>query len=148
MRWRWSTPCSTGRATPTSRAHCDFYRLEKRWAERPFWAERAAWPDDAPAHPKPQAESPTIARRAVVEDDYVVARDVVITADHPRGVWQVGGVPLVPLMRFLDRRWRAEGELARAAAEHLECAPERVEAALGWLTFRGLLVARDGEPER
>jgi flavin-dependent dehydrogenase len=127
----------------------DFYRLEKRWAERPFWAERAAWPDDAPAHPKPEASPPRIARRPVVEDDYVVARDVVVTVDHPRGVWQVGGVPLVPLMRFLDRRWRAEAELVRAAAEHLECAPERVEAALGWLTFRGLLVARESAaPER
>ena len=120
----------------------DFYRLEQRWVERPFWSARRAWPDDAPAHPRPAAEPPRIARRPVIADGYVVEREVVVTADHARGVWQVAGVALAPLMRFLDGGWRTAGELVPAAAAHLECPPAAVETALGWLVHRGLLVAR------
>jgi len=121
----------------------DFYRLESRWADRPFWIQRATWPDDAEAHPRPGAAAPVVARRPVVEDGYVVERDVVVTADHPRGVWQIDGVPLVALMRFLDQDWRPGGDLTADAAGRLSCQPKQVETALGWLGHRGLLVARE-----
>ncbi len=121
----------------------DFYRLESRWADRPFWSERAAWPDDVEAHPRPDAAPPVVTPRPVVEDGYVVEREVVVTADHPRGVWQIDGVPLVVLMRFLDQDWHPGDDLTANAAEHLSCEAKQVETALGWLGHRGLLVARD-----
>lgn len=121
----------------------DFYRLDRRWRGHPFWAERAAWPDELPAHPRPNEAPPEIALRPVIEDGYVVERDVVVTADHPRGVWRIDGVSLVALMRFLDREWRPGDDLSAQAARHLSCEPNQVEKALGWVGHRGLLVARD-----
>ena len=120
----------------------DFYRLESRWSERPFWAERRVWPDDAPAHPDPASQAPEIASRPVISDGYVCEREVVVTADFPRGIWQVAGVALVPLMRFLDRAWRPAEDMVAVTAEHFACQPEAAEKALGWLSHRGLLVAR------
>lgn len=125
-----------------ARSGRDFYRLERRWAERPYWRERAAWPDDLPSHPPPRARPPEIACRPVIVDGYVSERDVVLTADHPRGVWQIDGVALVPLMRFLDVGWRPGGELAEAAARHFNRSTRQVGTALAWLDGRGLLAAR------
>jgi flavin-dependent dehydrogenase len=123
----------------------DFYRIESRWPERPFWAERRVWPDDAPAHADPASRAPEIASRPVICDGYVCEREVVVTADFPRGVWQVAGVSLVPLMRFLDDAWRPAEDVVVAAAGHFACPPEAAEKALGWLSHRGLLVARQSE---
>ena len=123
----------------------DFYRLEDRWRDRPFWAERRVWPDDVPAHPDPASQAPEITRRPVISDGYVCEREVVVTADFPRGIWQVAGVALVPLMRFLDQAWRPAEDMVAAAAGHFACPPEAAEKALGWLTHRGLLVARQSE---
>jgi len=102
----------------------DFYRLEQRWPETPFWHARRRWPDDLPAHAPPSALPAQIATRPVVEDGFVAAREVIVTADQPRGVWQVGGVALVPLLRAVQ---------AGAAA------PRQAETALAWLRYRGLL---------
>lgn len=126
-----------------SRVGRDFYRLESRWTDRPFWTERAAWPDDVAAHPQPETTPPVVAHRPVVEDGYVVEREVVVTADHPRGIWQIDGVPLVSLMHFLDREWRPGGNLTIEAADRLSCQPKQIETALSWLSHRGLLVTRD-----
>jgi flavin-dependent dehydrogenase len=102
----------------------DFYRLEQRWPNMPFWYARRGWPDDLPAHAPPSASPAQIATRPVVEDGFVAAREVIVTADQPRGVWQVGGVALVPLLRAV-----------RAGA----AAPREAETALAWLRYRGLL---------
>ena len=80
----------------------DFYRLEERWREAPFWQARRRWPDDLPAHRSPSAGAPQIRSRPVIEDGFVVAREVIVTADQPRGVFQVDGVPLVPLLRAVQ----------------------------------------------
>lgn len=117
----------------------DFYALERRFPERPFWAARRAWPDERPAHEPPFSASPVLVRRPVIEEDYVVEREVVVTPDHPRGVWQVDGVALVPLLRFLDEhRAQTRHAVIAAAARRMERAPAQVETALDWLRYRGL----------
>ncbi len=125
-----------------ARSGRDFYRLERRWPERPFWRARAAWPDALPSHPAPRAGAPEIAVRPVIVDGYVAEREVVITADHPRGVWRIDGVALAPLMRFLDGGWRPGAELAADAARRFDCTPQQIGTALSWLDTRGLLAAR------
>jgi hypothetical protein len=72
----------------------------------------------------------------VIEDGFVVGREVVATADQPRGVFMVDGVPLVPLLRAMQA-----GEVAsiEAAARRFDRAPGQVETALAWLRYRGLL---------
>ena len=110
----------------------DFYRQEQRWPERPFWRERRAWPDDLPSHTAPGATTPTIAIKPVVKDGFVVTTEVVVTADYPRGVYQVEGVPLVPLLRLLE-----QGGAERAAT--VFGGPEKAATAQAWLRYRGLI---------
>ena len=64
----------------------------------------------------------------VIEDGFVVAREVIVTADQPRGVFMVDGVPLVPLLRAVQTK-----------ASVGNWAPGKVETALAWLRYRGLL---------
>jgi flavin-dependent dehydrogenase len=116
----------------------DFYRLEERWHDAPFWQVRCHWPDDLPAHPSPSAGAPQIQTKPVIEDGFVVAREVIVTADHPRGVFMVDGVPLVPLLRAVQA-----GEIGsiEAASRCFDRAPRQVETALAWLRYRGLLAS-------
>lgn len=100
----------------------DFYRMEQRWSAESFWAERQAWPDDELAHPSPFSAPSSIAVRPVIEEDWIVPRDVVVTPDHPMGVWRIGDIPVVPLLR---------GALPPSSPG--------AEAALAWLRWRGLL---------
>jgi hypothetical protein len=115
----------------------DFYALEQRWPEAVFWRERTHWPDDRPAHAPPLTEPPRIESRPVVENGFIVARRVVVTADQPRGVWQVDGVPIVDL---LDWRRRHDGDdLPDVAAARFACTPQQVATALQWLRYRRLI---------
>jgi len=114
----------------------DFYRLEERWQAAPFWQARRGWPDDLPAHPSPSAAAPQIQTKPVIEGGFVVAREVIVTADQPRGVFMVDGVPLVPLLRAVQTDEVASIE---AAARRFDRAPGEVETALAWLRYRGLL---------
>jgi hypothetical protein len=116
----------------------DFYRLEERWQEAAFWQARRHWPDDLPAHPSPSSGAPQIQTKPVIEDGFVVAREVIVTADQPRGVFMVDGVPLVALLRAVQA-----GEVASidAASRCVDRAPGQVETALAWLRYRGLLAS-------
>jgi hypothetical protein len=114
----------------------DFYRLEERWREAPFWRARRSWPDDLPAHLSPSAGAPQVRTKPVVEDGFVVAREVIVTADHPRGVFQVDEVPLVPLLRAVQA---GEAGSIAAASRCFGRAPSQIETALAWLRYRGLL---------
>jgi hypothetical protein len=116
----------------------DFYRLEERWQEAAFWQARRGWPDDLPAHPSPSAVAPQIQTKPVIEDGFVVAREVIVTADQPRGVFMVDGVPLVALLRAVQAGRIASIE---AASRCFDRAPGQVETALAWLCYRGLLAS-------
>ncbi|MGI9335224.1 MAG: flavin-dependent monooxygenase QhpG [Gammaproteobacteria bacterium] len=112
-----------------------FYAQETRWMHRSFWSARREWPDTLPPHAAPSSAEPVIERRPVVKDALVVLEDVVVTPDHPRGVWQVAGVPLVELLRALgDRQLKTE-----QAAALLQCSMSRVQTARSWLVHRGLI---------
>ena len=68
---------------------------------------------------------------AVVEDGLIVEREILITADHPRGIRFVAGVDLVQL---LNMRKEVIGDLSvMSLAQRLSVAPERIAAALAWL---------------
>ncbi len=123
-----------------SRVGRDFYRLEKRWPDRAFWHRRRLWPDDAPAHEDPAGAPPAFADMPVVEDGFVVQREVVVTPDNPRGIWRVDGVPLAPLYRLARNRGGAGPDaLTAEAAAALRHAPDQVRTALGWLRYRGMI---------
>lgn len=118
----------------------DFYRQEQRWTIKPFWRERQIWPDDEPAHGVAQDVSPSIEMRPVNLEGFIDLREVIVTADHPRGIWQVAGVPLVGLLRA----WREQGDksltdFAQGYGEHHDKPLNDCQAALAWLAQRHLL---------
>lgn len=108
----------------TCRIGRDFYRVETRWPEQPFWRERRIWPDDAPAHAPAGTGAAWIEQRPVNADGLITLKDVIVTPDQPRGVWQVAGVELVPLWRDLA---------ANKVPSDPACRP-----ALAWLAARTL----------
>lgn len=112
-----------------------FYAQETRWSQRPFWKARRAWPDELPPHAAPSSAEPFIDTRPVVKEGLVDTEDVVVTPDHPRGVWQVAGVPLVELLHLLRDRCLATAP----AAASLQLPPSQVQTAKAWLVHRGLL---------
>jgi flavin-dependent dehydrogenase len=116
----------------------DFYALETRWRGRPFWAARASWPDGAPAHAPMRSAPPRIEMRPVVEDGFVVERRVVVTADQPRGIWQVDAVPLADL---LDLMRDATVPDPAQTARRLGVSHRQLKTALDWLRFREMLPA-------
>ncbi len=79
-----------------------FYAAEKRYAERPFFVRRRAAlgaPSDAPG----ATSEVRVERRPVVEDGLIVEREVLVTREHPLGIWRVDGVPVVPRWRSANR---------------------------------------------
>ncbi|MCZ7600641.1 MAG: hypothetical protein M5U09_26945 [Gammaproteobacteria bacterium] len=66
----------------------------------------------------------------------MVERDVVVTADHPRGIWRVAAVPLAELWQTIDPR---TADPAGAAARRLSLPRDDVEVALARLKSRGLV---------
>ncbi|MDH3920248.1 MAG: FAD-dependent oxidoreductase [Rhodospirillales bacterium] len=117
----------------------DFYRAEERWPRHPFWRARAAWPDEQAAHEPWDSEAPKLSARPVSQDGFIVRQPVIVTPDHPRGVWRVGDVPLLPLMEFLagDESQSPAAAAAKFGAQAGYPAVS-VETALSWLTHRGL----------
>lgn len=117
----------------------DFYRREERWADSPFWQARVNFPDNEPAHLSPLAAAAGVEQRPVVEDGFIVSRDVVVTPDHPRGIFQVAGVPVAPLLRHLNE----ESENTEITPEELSGFMQKpsgdVAIALDWLRYRELV---------
>ncbi len=125
----------------------DFYALENRWPTAAFWRARQHWPDDQAAHPAIEAGRGRISDEPVSVDGFIERRPVLVCPDQPRGVWQVGGVPLRDLLTaYQARGGRAETNPAADPATFLatflaSCpwpAPATAQA-LHWLDKRGLL---------
>lgn len=117
----------------------DFYRQEQRWPERDFWRLRRTWPDDEPVHGDPSAPA-RIETKPVSCDGVIETREVIVSADQPRGVWRIDGVALVPLLRWYRETQHTETERAPIRyAQHAALAPNACRRALAWLHRRGLL---------
>ncbi len=115
----------------------DFYREEERWPERPFWARRRDWPDLEPAHGEPLSEPGRVERAPVIEDGFVTEQRVIVTPDHPRGVWRLDGIDLVSLLEMV--REIPGPPNPEELAERCAGSPEKIEKALAWLQARRLM---------
>jgi 2-polyprenyl-6-methoxyphenol hydroxylase-like FAD-dependent oxidoreductase len=112
-----------------------------------FYRENAAcsafWADTAAAYEAllPEAARVTagIERRPVLCDGRITLREVVVTAEHPRGVWHVAGVPLVSLKGYLES---AEHATVAGAAAALDRPPTAVASAIHWLQQTGMVARR------
>jgi len=115
-----------------------FYRAEERWPDRAFWHRRAAWPSTPPPAPPPTADR-GIRRRAVVVNDRIEERPVLVTPALPRGVLAIDGVELGPLLESVESDRRLDGDLAQRCGRLLGQPPGRVAVALAWLANNGFL---------
>jgi 2-polyprenyl-6-methoxyphenol hydroxylase-like FAD-dependent oxidoreductase len=106
----------------------DFYAAEQRWADRPFWRARSQWPPTAPV----PDQAVTRERRPVLEEGWVVEREVLVTPQHPMGVWRVDDVPVAPLADFLAAS-KGQSFDATAYADRFSLAPASVARAVHWL---------------
>lgn len=116
-----------------------FYReaaghREADHARAPFWSETAAAYEAL--LPEGAGTIPGVERRPVLEDGRIVERDVVVTADSPRGVWHVAGVPVVTLKNYLETAGQATVESAASALNRPQVA---VASAIHWLQKTGIV---------
>ena len=75
-----------------------FYGSEQGWASADFWRRRREIP-------VPQAAfsgQPRVEERPVLEGQRIVPRRVLLSADHPLGIWHVDGVEVAPLLARLE----------------------------------------------
>lgn len=119
----------------------DFYRMERRWAARPFWAERRNWPDDAPAHDSAASAAPQITTAPVIENGFIEGRDVIVTADQQRGIRMIDSVPVADLLSLLRKTDPAPP--IETLALQFDATPGQIATALGWLHYRGLLPSQE-----
>jgi len=82
----------------------EFYSQETGHMNALFWQKRQQWPDAQESHSSEPAQA-KLCKRSVIDGDYIVEREVVVTTDQPLGVWHIDGVALAPLIR---RRMRQE----------------------------------------
>ena len=109
----------------------EFYR--ENCSHGAFWRDTAAayaalLPAAAP--PRQAAEAARIERRPVLDRGRILEREVIITANHPRGVWHIGGVPLASLKHYFDA---AEHATIDGAALALDRPPAAIATAIHWL---------------
>lgn len=112
----------------------EFYASEERWPEANFWKTRRNWPGNAGVpHPDPLSKPAEIHEKPVVRDGYIELETVIVTADHPRGVWQVDGVPLIELLKSITDGANDEDNAAKFGVEK-----KQVISAYKWLLARNL----------
>jgi hypothetical protein len=120
------------------RTAAGFYR--ENAARGAFWSETAT----AYEHLLPSAApvAPRVERRPVLCGDRILERDVIVTPQHPRGVWHVADVPLVSLKGYLES---AEHATVTGAAAAVDRPAAAVVSAIHWLQQTGV-VARELRP--
>ncbi len=74
----------------------EFYSLEKRF-DSSFWQKRQLWTN---SEVKDLKKLPRIEEKAIVNDSYIFAQDVVVTKDNPMGVWCYGNMEIVELAKY------------------------------------------------
>tara|TARA_R110001592_G_scaffold340342_1_gene628454 strand:+ start:220 stop:1479 length:1260 start_codon:yes stop_codon:yes gene_type:complete len=80
-----------------SRIGRDFYKMESRWQQHPFWQERCTWPDQQPAHQE-QDRIISVAKRPVINGNFIEEKEVVITAEQPLGIWKINNQNAIDVM--------------------------------------------------
>ncbi|MFP6758453.1 MAG: FAD-dependent monooxygenase [Alphaproteobacteria bacterium] len=127
-----------------SRIGRDFYRLETRWPDTLFWRTRQVWPDDQPAHAAPLSGPVNFTVGPVVEDGLIVEREVCITPDYPRGIWQIDQVPIARLFHILaEYDGRSYQDALPEIQTRLATSARQLKTAVEWLRYRNVLDKSD-----
>jgi hypothetical protein len=110
----------------------NFYR--ENAARGTFWSQTAAAYERLSPCAAPVA--PHVERRPVLCGGLFQEREVIVTPQHPRGVWHLADVPLVSLKEYLESAERATVGGAAAAVDRPAAA---VASAIHWLQQAGIV---------
>ncbi|HVW68769.1 MAG TPA: FAD-dependent monooxygenase [Steroidobacteraceae bacterium] len=112
-----------------------FYQQQAACTPTPFWTRTARlYAALRPAQPR--RDGSRVESRPVLNGSLIEMRDVVVTAERPRGVWQLDAVELAGVIEFFHNEPTADVE---RAAHELERQPAAIINAVRWLTAHGLL---------
>jgi menaquinone-9 beta-reductase len=112
-----------------------FYRHQSVCTAAPFWSQTAQAYESLRSG-QPPRDGSRVESRPVLNGALIEMRDVVVTAERPRGVWQVDEVELAGLLDFFHNEPLADIE---HAACRLERRPAAIANAARWLITHGLL---------
>ena len=115
----------------------EFYKSEEQWVHEPFWKARSNEP--LPSSQEPAAD-PNLAsasalapahtaRKSVVKNGFIELEDIIVTPDHPRGVWQINNIPLVKLLELQNEKTYAPLQLAKI----FSVSENDIKVAIRWL---------------
>jgi flavin-dependent dehydrogenase len=114
-----------------------YYGQQAAARPSPFWSEAAA--AYAMIRGRLRSTNPSGSRiesRPVLNGACIERKRVILTPEHPRGVWQVDSIELAPLLDVLESSPAAD---LRQVARELQRAPGAVASATRWLSLHGLV---------
>ena len=73
----------------------EFYEMETRF-DSEFWKARQTWPKGV----KIESQNIKIEQGAIVKEDYIEPKEVLITQDNPLGIYFLGDIEIVQLVKY------------------------------------------------
>lgn len=113
----------------------DFYRAETRWSDRPFWRRRRDL-DLSGLPALPVEATATVQQRPVAALRGIETRKVVVSPQHPRGVWSIADVPVADLLEEVAASGTANRDLL---CRRFHTGERQIDLALAWLRHQGAL---------
>ena len=114
----------------------EMYRGERRWAGNAFWSERSRDMAGRMDAPPDTADRPHFAEKPVVENGWIVSREVLRSRGHPQGIRFMDGVDLARLYRRISTTQNAgRGQLSEA----LMSSPRQIASAVASLVQEGMI---------
>jgi menaquinone-9 beta-reductase len=113
----------------------ELYGNEMRWAGNPFWAERSR---DNPERPGVLSETPGkphFMRKPVVENGWIVEREVFFSSLHPQGIRFMDGIDLAQLHKLINTTRRLGID---QLSDALKAPPKHVASAVHALVQEGM----------
>ncbi len=125
-----------------SRTGRDFYALEQRWEEQQFWRDRRQWPDKLALHREFDPEQTQIKESAVLAQNEIISKEVLVTADQPLGIWQVAGIEIAPIVKAMQRHRQNSLDWVKARLLEQPCQQHQRAAVLDWLYTHNFLTRK------
>lgn len=115
-----------------SRMGREFYSLEKQFKNK-FWLERSSWPDLKKYDVDSSIKEVSIKKKAILIEPFIKAHDVVVTNTSPMGIWRLGRINLVNIVRVLLNVERSKREqILNKTIDKLNILNKEKESLLIW----------------
>ena len=118
----------------------EFYALEKEFKSN-FWKQRASWPDLKKYDNSETKTKVTIEKKAILIAPFIKAHDVVVTNDSPMGIWRLGRINLVYVVKkLLEESFENRLLILENLFNELELIKEEKEHLLSWCLKYELII--------